>query len=33
MHYTCINLLKTKRSLLYIRNQPVPRCEHFPPWL
>ena len=28
-----INLLKTKRNLLYIRNQSVPRCKHFPPWL
>ena len=25
-----INLLKTKRNLLYIRNQSVPRCKHFP---
>ena len=24
------NLLKTKRNLLYIRHQSVPRCEHFP---
>jgi len=24
------NLLKTKRNLLYIRNQSVPRCKHFP---
>jgi len=23
------NLLKTKRNLLYIRNQSVPRCKHF----
>jgi len=28
-----INLLKTKRNLLYIRNQSVPRCKHFPPRL
>ena len=28
-----INLLKTKRNLLYIRNQPVPRSKHFPPRL
>ena len=21
---------KTKRSLIYIRNQSVPRCKHFP---
>jgi len=26
-----ISLLKTKRNLLYIRNQSVPRCKHFPP--
>jgi hypothetical protein len=26
------NLLKTKRYLLYIRNQFVPRCKHFPTW-
>jgi hypothetical protein len=24
------NLLKDKRNLLYIRNQSVPRCTHFP---
>jgi hypothetical protein len=23
-------LLKAKRNLLYIRNQSVPRCKHFP---
>jgi hypothetical protein len=28
-----INLLKTKRITLYIRNQSVPRCKHFPPRL
>jgi len=28
-----INLLKTKHNVLYIRNQSVPRCKHFPPWL
>jgi len=28
-----INLLKTKRNLLYVRNQSVPRCKHFPPRL
>jgi len=28
-----INLLKTKLNLLYIRNQSVPRCKHFPPRL
>ena len=27
------NLLETKRNLLYIRNQSVPRCKHFPPRL
>jgi hypothetical protein len=25
-----INLLKTKCNLLYISNQSVPRCKHFP---
>jgi hypothetical protein len=29
----CFNLLKTKRNLLYIRNQSVLRCKHFPPRL
>ena len=28
-----VNLLKTKRNLLCIRNQPVPRNKHFPPRL
>jgi hypothetical protein len=28
-----VNLLNTKRSLLYISNQSVPHCKHFPPWL
>jgi len=28
-----MNLLKTKGNLLYIRNQSVPRCKHFPPRL
>jgi len=28
-----INLLKSKHNLLYIRNQSVPRCKHFPPRL
>jgi len=28
-----INLLKNKRYLLYIRNQSIPRCKHFPPRL
>ena len=27
------NLLKTKRNLLYIRNQSVPLSKHFPPRL
>jgi len=27
---TNINLLKTKRNYLYIRNQSVQRCKHFP---
>ena len=27
------NLLNTKRSLLYIMNQSVPRSKHFPPRL
>jgi len=30
---TLLNILKTKRNLLYIRNQSVPRCKHFPPQL
>ena len=30
---TRINLLKTKRNLLYVRNQFVPRSKHFPPRL
>ena len=32
-HGFIINLLNTKRSLLYIRNQFVPRSKHFPPLL
>jgi len=28
-----VKRLKTKRNLLYIRNQSVPRCKHFPPRL
>ena len=28
-----LKLLKTKRNLLYIRNQSVPRSKHFPPRL
>jgi hypothetical protein len=28
-----INLLKSKYNLLYIRNQSVPCCKHFPPRL
>jgi hypothetical protein len=30
MAVLCFNLLKTKHNLLYIRNQSVPRCKHFP---
>ena len=33
MCVTRFNLLKTKRNLLYIRNQSVPRSKHFPPQL
>jgi hypothetical protein len=25
-----LNLLKTKRRLLYLKTQSVPRCKHFP---
>jgi len=28
-----VNISKTKRNLLYIKNQSVPRCKHFPPRL
>ena len=28
-----INLLKTKRNLLYLKTLSVPRCKHFPPRL
>ena len=28
-----INLLKTKRNLLYLRNQSIPCSKHFPPRL
>jgi len=28
-----VNRLETKRNLLYVRNQSVPRCKHFPPRL
>ena len=28
-----INLLNTKRNLLYLRNQSVPRSKHSPPQL
>jgi hypothetical protein len=31
--YINITLSKTKLNLLYIRNQSVPRCKHFPPRL
>ena len=33
LHSLPFNILKTKRILLYIRNQSVPRCKHFPPQL
>jgi hypothetical protein len=31
--HLAFKLLKTKRNLLYISNQSVPRCKHFPPRL
>jgi len=31
--FAVFNPLKTKRSLLYLRHQSVPRCKHFPPRL
>jgi len=31
--FSQINRLQTKSNLLYIRNQSVPRCKHFPPRL
>jgi len=31
--YSVFNLLKTKRNVLYVRNQSVPRCKHFSPRL
>ena len=33
IHILNFNLLKTKRNLLYIRNQSVLRSKHFPPRL
>ena len=33
LHNEELNLLKTKRNLLYIRNQFKPRSKHFPPRL
>jgi len=30
---TRVYVLNKKRNLLYIRNQAVPRCKHFPPRL
>ena len=33
MAWFSVNLLNTKRILLYIRNQSVPRSKHFPPRL
>ena len=32
-YFYFVDLLKTKRDLLYIRNQLVPRCKHFQPQL
>jgi hypothetical protein len=29
MYSDALNLLKTKRNLLYVSNQSVPRCKHF----
>ena len=31
-NWLILNLLNTKRNLLYIRNQSVPRSKHFPAW-
>ena len=31
--FSLTKLLKIKLNLLYIRNQSVPRCKHFPPRL
>jgi len=28
-----INPLKTKRRLIYLKTQSVPRCKHFSSWL
>ena len=33
MKFMQLNLLKTKRNLLYIRNQSVPHSKHVPPQL
>jgi hypothetical protein len=33
LYLTTLNLLKTKRNMLYIWNQPVPLCKRFPPRL
>jgi len=33
LRFSHLNLLKTKRNLLYIRNQSVPRSIYFPPRL
>jgi hypothetical protein len=33
LHIGLFNLLNTKRNLLYISNQSVPRSKHFPPRL
>jgi hypothetical protein len=29
MYFKLLNLLKTKRRLLYLKTQSVPRCKHF----
>jgi hypothetical protein len=31
--FSTLKLLKTKRNLVYIRKQSVPRCKHFSSWL
>jgi len=32
-YFSQLNPLKTKRRLLYLKTQSVPRCKHFPPRL
>jgi len=29
LNHKCVNLLKTKHRLLYLKTQSVPRCKHF----